>query len=194
METNGTSDRPRGGTQQHRVPGDLTLYLPDGSPIEMVAALTTDFLVVQLVRYFGCLPCQEWLIELDQAGARFAGSGAAVAAVGGSADYQARWLQEERGVSMPIYLDPEQQFRAAVGAQKKIGLGLLNPKGAAAYTRSLRHGFRPQGITKDTVQTPGVVVLDRVGNVCWSYIGTRIGDYPPISVVERAVADLAAKA
>lgn len=174
------------------VPGDLQLSTPDGAPLPVSSALTTDLLVVQLVRYFGCLPCQEWLVELDKAAPQLAELGAGVAAVGGSADYQAQWLRDERGVTMPLYLDPAQDFRDAVGAGKKIGLGLLHPRGASAYVRSLRHGFRPQGITKDTVQSPGVVVLDRSGAVRWSYLGTRIGDYPPIGEVLRAVRHLTA--
>jgi peroxiredoxin len=173
------------------IPADLPLQTPDGEPAELSELLGNQLVVVQLVRYFGCLPCQDWLVELDRAASRFAQGGAAVTAIGGSADYQARWLREERGVTMPLYLDPEQHFRAAVGADQPLGARLLNPRGAAAYARSLKRGFRPQRITRDTVQAPGVVILDRYGNVCWQYVGTRIGDYPTLTVVEAAAAQLA---
>lgn len=169
----------------------LSLLTPEGAQAPLSSVLDHRLVVVQLVRYFGCLPCQEWLVDLDRAAPRLAGHGVAVAAVGGSADYQAQWLRDERGVSMPLLLDPEQKFRDAVGAGKKLGLRLLNPKGAAAYGRSLRHGFRPQVITRDSVQSPGVVILDRNGGVCWQHVGTRIGDYPPIETVEAAAVELA---
>jgi hypothetical protein len=68
---------------------------------------------------------------------------------------------------------------------------MLNPRGAAAYARSMGHGFRPQAITRDTVRTPGVVVMDREGGVRWRHIGTRIGDYPPLEDVLAAVEALA---
>jgi peroxiredoxin len=172
------------------VPLDLALRTPEGEATTVSALLGQRLLVVQLVRYFGCLPCQEWLTALDRAAPRLAERDVAVTAVGGSADYQARWLHDERGVTMPLYLDPDQRFRDAVGASKRLGVRLLDPRGAAAYTRSLRHGFRPQGITSDTVRSPGVVILDRFGNVCWRYVGTRIGDYPPLDVVEEAAVRL----
>jgi hypothetical protein len=163
------------------VPLDLSLINPDGSPARLGDHLEQPLTVVQLVRYFGCLPCQEWLVDLDGARDRLAEWGAAAIAVGGSADYQATYLQAERGVAMPLLLDPEQSFRNYVeGASRPMGWRLANPKGAAAYVGSLTKGFKPQKITRDTVRSPGVVILDRSGAVVWSYIGTRIGDYPPI--------------
>lgn len=173
------------------VPADVTLATPEGKPVAVTGLVTGRLLVVQLVRYFGCLPCQEWLIQLDQAGPALAEHGISVAAVGGSADYQARWLRDERGVTMPLYLDADHQFRNAVSADERLGLKLLDPRGAVAYARSLAKGFRPQKITRDTVQAPGVVILDRYLNVCWQYRGQRIGDYPPLQDVERAARQLA---
>ncbi|OIJ28038.1 hypothetical protein UG56_004885 [Nocardioides luteus] len=149
--------------------------------------LTASLTVVQFVRYFGCLPCQEWLVEVDRtATAEKLGA----FAVGGSADYQATWLREERGVRMPLLLDPEHRLRDHVDAVKPLGWRLADPRGAAAYVRSLRHGFKPQAITRDTVRSPGVVILDSDGEVRWSYIGNRIGDYPPINQVLDAASRL----
>lgn len=170
-----------------RVPLGLQLADPEGHPVNFGDALTADLTVVQLVRYFGCLPCQEWLVELDQAVPRL---GAGGMAIGGSADYQAQWLRDARGVSLPLLLDPTHAVREVVGAEKPIGLGLLAPKGAAAYARSLRKGYRPQKITRDTIRTPGVVVVDRAGDVRWSYLGTRIGDYPSLDEVRAALVAL----
>lgn len=162
------------------VPLDLTLSTPEGTPVRLGDLLTERLTVVQLVRYFGCLPCQEWLVDLDRAADELAGQGVGAVAVGGSADYQAVWLREERGVRIPMLLDPEQELREHVGAAKALGWRMADPRGAAAYARSLSHGFRPQAVTKDTVRSPGVVVLDQTGAVRWSHIGTRIGDYPPL--------------
>lgn len=177
-------------TDLRTVPTDLELLTPEGEATPLSTVLDHRLLVVQLVRYFGCLPCQEWLTDLDAASERLAGHDVGVTAIGGSADYQAQWLRDERGVRMPLLLDPDQRFRDAVGADQPLGIRLLNPRGAAAYARSLRHGFRPQKITRDTVQAPGVVILDRFGNVCWQHVGTRIGDYPDLAVVEAAAVQL----
>ncbi|MEP7178888.1 MAG: redoxin domain-containing protein [Pseudonocardiales bacterium] len=169
---------------------ELQLLDPDGEPTSL-GAHTGDILVLQLVRYFGCLPCQQWLIELDRATAQLAPLGARPVAVGGSADYQARWLRDERGVRMPLLLDPDQRLRDALQVGH-LGGRLLDPRGLASYGRAMRAGLRPQRITRDTVQAPGVVILDAQLEVRWRHVGKRIGDYPRLSEVIDAVRTLAA--
>lgn len=165
------------------VPTDVKLLTPQGDPTQLGDHLAHELTIVHLVRYFGCLPCQEWLVELDAAAGGLAEKGVGAIAIGGSADYQAEWLQEERGVRIPLLLDPDQEFRRAVEADKPLGWRMADPRGAAAYARSLRHGYRPQGVTRDTVRSPGVLILDRNGSVLWRNIGKRIGDYPPLHEV-----------
>ncbi|MHB1487743.1 MAG: redoxin domain-containing protein [Acidimicrobiales bacterium] len=166
----------------------LVLADPTGAPVELTD-LAGPLLVVQLVRYFGCLPCQEWLVSLDAAAEEMQTLGAQPLAVGGSADYQARYLQETRGVSMPLLLDPAQHFRDAVGVGD-LGVRLLDPRGLVSYGRSLAHGFRPQRVTRDTARAPGVVILDQQLSVRWRYEGRRIGDYPPLPAVIDALTRL----
>ena len=170
---------------------DLELGTPEGAPVAARELVTGRLLVVQLVRYFGCLPCQDWLLQLDAAAPALAEHEISVAAVGSSAAYQARWLRDDRGVTMPLYLDADHRFREAVSADERLGLRMLDPRGAAAYASSLSKGLRPQKVTRDTVQAPGVVILDRSLRVCWQYRGRRIGDYPPLPDVERAALQLA---
>lgn len=165
------------------VPLDFAMSAADGSRVVLGDLLTRRLTVVQLVRYFGCLPCQEWLIDLDRATAELERHEAGALAIGGSAPYQAVWLREEKGVGLSLVLDPEHRFRDHVGASKPLGWRMADPRGAAAYTRSLINGLRPQGITRDTVRSPGVVLLDQTGVVRWRHIGTRIGDYPTLDQV-----------
>ena len=175
-------------TKHATVPAGLSLTNPEGQPVELAAVLGEHRLtVVQLVRYFGCLPCQEWLVDFDGQAERLAARGVGAVAVGGSADYQAQWLRDERGVSIPLLLDPEQAFRDAVGAGQPLGLRMLNPRGASAYVGSLRRGYRPQKVTRDTVRSPGVVILDAAGVVRWQYVGKRIGDYPTLATIDTAI-------
>lgn len=169
------------------VPVDLELLSPEGDPTPLSDVLAYDRTVIQVVRYFGCLPCQEWLVELGASSERLNNRGFGIAAIGGSADYQAQWLRDERGVTAPLLLDPEQKFRGAVDASAPLGLRMLDPRGAVAYGRSLNHGYRPQSITKDTVRSPGVVILNRDGEVRWRFIGKRIGHYPALAEVERVL-------
>ncbi len=175
----------------YTVPTDIVVFTPDGDPVPVASLVTGRFLVVQLVRYFGCPPCQDWLMQLDQLAPSLSEHGISVAAIGGSADYQARWLRDEKGVGVPLFLDPDHQFRGAVGLEKHLGFRLLDPRGAAAYVRSIFRGLRPQHITRDTVQAPGVVILDQDACVRWEYRGHRIGDYPAMHQLERAALKLA---
>lgn len=121
--------------------------------------MTGRLLVVQLVRYFGCLPCQDWLMQLD-------------------------------GVQIPLFLDTDHQFRNAVGLDKRLRLKLPDPRGGAAYTRSLRGGLQPQHHSRHRSGSR-VVILDRHHNVCWQCQGKRIGDCPAIQEFEHAVLQLA---
>lgn len=173
------------------VPTDLLLATPEGDPFAAGDLVAGRLVVVQLVRYFGCLPCQDWLVQLDAVSSVLAARDVGVAAVGGSADYQARWLRDVRGVGVPLFLDPGHRFRDAVSAGDRLGVKLLDPRGAAAYARSLWRGFRPQKVTRDTLQAPGVVILDRYLNVCWQHRGRRIGDYPAVHEVVGAALQLA---
>lgn len=170
------------------LPLEMSLLDPEGRPVPLGSVLRHPRTVVQLVRYFGCLPCQEWLLELDAAAAGLAARGVGAVAVGGSADYQARWLREEKGVRLPLLLDPEHRLRDAVGAGRALGWRLADLRGATAYARSLRRGLRPQAVTRDTVRSPGVVVLDSRGAVIHRHVGRRIGDYPPLADMVAAVA------
>lgn len=182
-------------TTQHglSLPTDLTIFEPTGIATDFPTPPPGRYTVVQVVRYFGCLPCQDWLVELDALRPDLEERGADAAAVGGSADYQAQWLHEERGVTMPLYVDPQHAFRAAVEMTRPLGWRLVNPRGVVSYVRSLARGFTPQKITRDTVRSPGVVIVDDARRIVWSHEGQRIGDYPDHAAVLAALDRLAAR-
>ncbi len=160
-------------------PRDIVLADPEGSPVRLVD-LAADPLVVVLVRYFGCLPCQAFLADVDQVADQLP-AGARVIAVGGSADFQARWLRDSQGVRMPLLLDPDQRVRRLVGLGNLRLRQLLSARGAANYARAMRRGLRPQKVTRDTVRAPGVALLSPDLEVLWTYEGRMLGDYPQVS-------------
>lgn len=160
---------------------DIVLADPDGAPVRW-GDLAAEPLVVVLVRYYGCLPCQEYVMELSAA-TRDLPDGARVVAVGGSADFQARWLRDEKDVAMELLLDPDQRVRRVAELGNMGPLSFLSIKGGASYVGALRRGLRPQKITRDTVRSPGVAVFGPDLEVRWTYEGTRLGDYPPVADV-----------
>ncbi|MEN8235631.1 MAG: hypothetical protein ABFR89_12005 [Actinomycetota bacterium] len=153
-----------------------------------LAAFAADPLVVVLVRYFGCLPCQEFVRDLDRERGRLPNK-ARVIAVGGSAAYQARWLRDTKGVEMPLLLDAEQRVRAIADLGDLTAREMSSAAGAGSYLRSILSGFRPQVPTTDATKAPGILMLDRDFSVAWVHRGHALGDYPPIDeLIARAEA------
>ena len=164
--------------------GDIALTDPDGNPTTL-GEFDADPLIVILVRYFGCLPCQEFVRDLDGALDRFP-DGTGVIAVGGSADHQARWLRDTKGVEMPLLLDPDQKVRAVAGVGDLSARQMSSLGGASNYVKSLVRGFRPQVPTHDATKAPGIVAFDADFNVTWVHHGEMLGDYPSIDdLIER---------
>lgn len=60
-----TPANTRGGPGPTSLDPRMRLFTPDGDPVELGMLAKTP-VVVQLVRYFGCLPCQQYLCELDR--------------------------------------------------------------------------------------------------------------------------------
>jgi peroxiredoxin len=170
----------------------ITLKTPAGDDYSL-DQLSGKPVAVQLVRYFGCLPCQQYLQEFSAARERFESLGYKTLCVGGSADYQARWLADN-GVAIDLLLDPEHAFRHAVGLGDIGAHNLLRPKGAINYLRAFGEGRKPMAITRDTLRSPGVALLDENLEVVWTYEGKALGDYPPLDEFEAAAQRLANRA
>ncbi len=157
---------------------NISLTDPDGRPTNL-GDYAADPLAVILVRYFGCLPCQHYLRDLDRAVNRFP-SGSRVIAVGGSSTAQAQWLRDTKGIDIPLLLDPTHRVRST--AQ----LGTLNMRqlskrgGMRNYARAMRNGFRPQVPTRDITQAPGIAVFKKDCSIEWVHRGEMLGDYPTV--------------
>lgn len=164
----------------------IALTDPDGNPTTL-GEFGADPLVVILVRYFGCLPCQEFVRDLDGEFDRLP-IGSRVIAVGGSADYQARWLRDTKGVEMPLLLDPNQEVRAVAGVGDLSARQMSSLGGATNYVKSLVRGFRPQVPTADATKAPGIVIFDSEFNVTWVHHGEMLGDYPTVDALIEQIA------
>ncbi len=180
---------PRGGWRRSTTPlSDLVIENLDSQEIPL-GSLITKTTIVQMVRYFGCLPCQEWLVELDKTQPQLAELGVDAIAIGGSADYQAKWLRAVKGVTIPLLLDPTGSVREKL-AVRDLTFGMLSPRGVASYLHALANGFRMQRPTRDAFRSPGVAIVDNEAKVIWIFEGTRLGDYPSISSVIQKIGDL----
>lgn len=175
--------------ERPRLPDDLIPLLTASGRTTTLAVYSGRTLVVQLVRYFGCLPCQEYLRELDRRKAELEAMGAVAVAVGSSADYQARQLRES-GIAMPLLLDPDGGLRNWLGFTDLTMRQMAAPSGIRSYLAAMRSGLRPRVPTRDLMKSPGIAIFDADLRLLWMHEGGRLGDYPPIHALLATVASL----
>lgn len=171
---------------------EIPLADPDGGSTTL-GSVAADPLVVLLIRYFGCLPCQEYVSEAQAVLDEFP-DGTQVVAIAGSAAYQARWLRKTKAVTLPLLLDPDERVRSVADLGNLSTTSWVKLKGWKNYLGSMQRGFRPQIPTSDALKAPGIVIFDRDFSVLWVHGGGTLGDYPPIDDLVSKVRELAASA
>ena len=145
------------------------------------------------MRYFGCLPCQEYVSEAQAVIDEFP-DGTKVVAIAGSAAYQARWLRETKGVTLPMLLDADERVRSVVDLGNLSTTSWVKPKGWRNYLGSMNRGFRLQIPTSDALKAPGIAVFDKDFSVLLVHRGETLGDYPSIDDLVANVHELTASA
>ncbi|MGQ0618277.1 MAG: redoxin domain-containing protein [Acidimicrobiia bacterium] len=167
----------------------LTLRDVDGKPVELDDLLDRP-LAIPLVRYYGCMPCRDFLVQLDGERAVLDTAGVGVVGVGGAADYQARHLMDH-GIGFPLLLDPDHTLYEALDVRRIHWWMLLWPVTWWKYFRAARRA-RQGRITAHPLQAPGFVILDTDRTVRFLRRGRTLGDYPPVSDIVAAATTLAA--
>jgi hypothetical protein len=145
--------------------------------------------ILVIPRYYGCLPCRDYLLRLSERLDQVEARGGAALAVSVGADHQARWLIDEKGVRFPLLIDPDRRVYTALELPRKWWVN-LNPRGWLNYARALARGSR-QGRIIEPNQLPGLALLDADARAVWVHRGRALGDYPSI---ERVLAQLETEA
>lgn len=122
---------------------------------------------------------QERRDEIDALGAGLLGVSVAAA-------HQATWLQEEKGISYPLLLDPESNLKGALGFQRMALWKYLLPTTWWNYVKGWRHA-RQGAVTGRPDDLPGIVIVDTDGTLRYRYEGKTLGDYPKIDDVIAAL-------
>jgi len=154
---------------------DAVLQRVDGTDVRL-SALVAGPTVVPIVRYFGCMPCRDFLRALDERSDEWAAAGFGLLGVGRAADHQARALMDA-GVSYELVLDPDQRLYEALQLRRFPWWRMLEPGTWWRYLRALRRA-RQGAVTNHPLQSPGVVVLDGDLRVLHLHRGRTVGDYP----------------
>ncbi len=159
---------------------DLALARVDGTPV-MLSELVRGPTIVPIVRYYGCMPCRDFLLALDELRDQAHDAGVGIVGVGRAADYQARHLMES-SVAYELVLDPDQLLYRALDLRRFGWWKMFDPRTWRNYLRALRRA-RQGRITNHPLQSPGVVVLDTDLRIVYLHRGATIGDYPPATEV-----------
>ncbi len=160
--------------------GDLVVQRPDGEQVP-IGELVEGPTILVIPRYYGCLPCRDYLQQVSSRYEQVEAAGGAAIGISVGSDKQARWLREERGIAFPLLVDPERRLHEALELPRKWWVG-LNPRGWATYAKALSRGER-QGAILDPNQLPGLALLDSTATARTVYRGRALGDYPPLDEV-----------
>lgn len=168
---------------------DIRVQSIDGQEIRLGDLVERPTILV-IPRYYGCLPCRDYLRQVSERYDEVERAGGAALGVSVGAAHQARWLMEERGVRFPLLVDPERHLYDAIDLPRRWWVG-LNPRGWVNYGRAIARGNR-QGRIISPNQLPGLALLDAGATAIWVHRGRALGDYPKLELVLDKLARLTA--
>jgi len=157
-----------------------SIHRPDGSTVRL-GELVDRPTVLVIPRYYGCLPCRDYLGQVSDRLPEIEALGGSALGVSVGADHQARWLTDERGIRFPLLVDSDRRVYDALELPRKWWVA-LNPRGWWNYARALARGNR-QGRFIEPNQLPGLTLLDAGADAVWVHRGRALGDYPDLDEV-----------
>ncbi len=174
---------------------DLPLRTSHGQDTSLHAHIGDRPVLVQLVRYYGCLPCQHYLLDLHGRLDELDRRDIDLVVIGVAADFQARHLVDTYDLTVPLLLDPDQVLYRALTLRRMRPLDLLRPRMWRAYLPLFIRRYLTRQVTGptqgrivgDPLQLPGLALLDTSGRPLLVQRGTHLGDYPPIDDLLAAI-------
>lgn len=91
----------------------ITVQDADGADVRLGALIARPTIIV-VPRYYGCLPCRDYLQQVSDHLDEVEAAGAAALGISVGAAHQARWLMEEQGIRFPLLVDRERRFYDAI--------------------------------------------------------------------------------
>lgn len=167
---------------------EITTHTVDGAVVRLGDLVDRPTIVV-IPRYYGCLPCRDYLRQVSERYDEVQEAGGAALGVSVGANYQARWLMEKRGIRFPLLVDPDRHLYDAIDLPRRWWVN-LNPRGWWNYARALARGNR-QGMIIAPNQLPGLVLVDSDAHEVWVHRGRALGDYPKLDRVLAKLNELA---
>ncbi len=148
--------------------------------------------ILVIPRYYGCLPCRDYLRQVSERIDDVDAAGGAALGLSVGTAQQARWLIEKKGTRFPLLVDPERRVYDALDLPRKWWV-TLNPRGWVNYARAIARGNR-QGKIVEPNQLPGLALLDADANAVSIHRGRALGDYPELDQVLTELRQISADA
>jgi peroxiredoxin len=162
---------------------DITLRNPADDAVQL-SDLITRRTVIPVVRYYGCMPCRDYLFQLQEQTELLADADLDVIGIGRAADFQAEWLGS-RGIKFPLLLDPDEAMYDAIDLARFPWWKMLTWSTGRNYLRAAKRA-RQGRMANHPLQRPGLLVLDPGLEVVALHRGETLGDYPPVADVVAA--------
>jgi peroxiredoxin len=122
-------------------------------------------------------------VQLHNARNRFEERGVNICLVGLGTPEQADKFRTEFSLSFPIICDPQKELYGQFGLGRGSVGSLASPSVLLRGMRTLSRGFTP-GIPKgDVRQMPGVFLINKEGNIIYSYYSKDASDHPAVETL-----------
>jgi peroxiredoxin len=168
---------------------DLILYRPDGTPTTLGAYHDRDYLLVVFFRHLLCIACNSHLGTVLVARQELAARRCSILIV---TQAKPEVLAKHLGLRQyPVAFaaDPERAVYKAFGLGRARVLSFFRPDVLLRYLFGMFRGYAPwmpyEG--EDILQLGGDFILDRAGNVVFSYRSSVATDRPSAKTILAAV-------
>jgi peroxiredoxin len=119
-------------------------------------------------------------VQLHNAREQFKEKGFQVVLVGLGTAEQAGEFKEEFSLTFPIICDPQKELYRQFGLGRGGVSSLASPVVLLRGMRAMARGYTPGIPREDVMQMPGVFLIDKDGEIRYSYYSKDASDHPPV--------------
>ncbi len=168
---------------------DLNLFRPDGTPVKLGEFHDRQYLLVVFFRHLLCVACNAHLGTVLVARQELAARGCSILIVAQAKPELLAKHLGNRQYPVSFAADPERAAYRAFGLGRTRLRSFFRPDVVVGYLGGMARGYVPwvpyQG--EDVLQLGGDFILDRAGNVLFSYRSSVATDRPSAKVLLAAV-------
>ncbi len=117
----------------------------------------------------------------------FAAKGANVAAIGMGVPEMAADFRDKQQVPFPLLVDHTKETYRALEMRRGTLWDVVGPKVWLRFAKGIVGGHGVDTPKQDPLQMGGVMVLDRGGNIRYSFLASAASDNPPVDEVLAAL-------